>query len=54
MNFVIPIDYKLKMKVSGKIDIYLDITRELKKLRNKRAMVISVAIGMLGMVPKDF
>ena len=33
MDFVVPVDYKIKLKESEKRDEYLDLARELKKTR---------------------
>ena len=41
------------MKEYKKIDKYLDLTRELKKLWNMRVKVIPIAVGALGTVPKS-
>ena len=41
------------MKESRKIDKYLDLARELKKLWNMRVMELPVIVGTLGMVPKE-
>ncbi len=40
------------MKESEKKDKYLDLARELKKLRNMKVTVIPIAVGALGTVPK--
>ena len=51
MNFVIPVDHRLKIKESKKIDKYLDLARELKVLQNMNVMMISVVVGAFGTVP---
>ena len=38
---------------SEKIDKYLNLTRELKKLRNIRVTVIPIVVDALRMAPKD-
>ena len=52
MDFVVLADHRVKLKESEKQDKYLDLTRELKKLRNMKVMVIPIAIGALGTVTK--
>ena len=44
---------KVKIKVSEKIDKYVDLAKELKKLWNMRMTVIPIAVGAFGMDPKD-
>ena len=51
MDFTV---HRVKIKESIKIDKYLNLTRELKKLWNVRLMVIPVIVGALGMVIKVF
>ena len=46
MNFVIPGDYKIKIKESEKIIRYLDFVRELKKLWNVSVRVNPIVIGI--------
>ena len=41
-----------KLKESEKKDKYLDLSRELKKLWNKKVTVIPIVIGYLGTVTK--
>ena len=53
MDFLVLADHRVKIKESKKIDEYLDISHELKKVRNMKVLVIPMVIGMLGMVPKD-
>ena len=40
------------MKESEKIDKYLDLARELKKLWNMKVKVVPIVIGALGTIPK--
>ena len=42
----------IPLKENEKIDKYLDLTKELKKLWNMKVMVIPVLGGALGTVPK--
>ena len=50
--FAVPADQRGKLKEREKKDTYLDLTRELKKLRNMKVMFISIMIGALGKVIK--
>ena len=43
---------KVRMKESEKKDEYLDLARELKKLRNMKGTFIPIVIGALGTVTK--
>ena len=45
MGFAVPEDQWVKIKESKRIDKYLDLTRELKKLWNMKVTVISVVVG---------
>ena len=53
MDFTIPVDYRVKLIESEKIDKYLDLARELKRPSNMRVMVISVGVDALKTIPKD-
>ena len=48
MDFVILVDYRVKMKENEKIDKHLYIVRELKKLWNIKVTVIPIIVGILG------
>ena len=50
VNFAVEVDHKVKIKENEKIDKYLDLARELKKLWNRKVVVISISI--LGTDPK--
>ena len=45
-----PANHRVKLKESGKRNKYLDLARELKKLRNMKVTVIPIVIGALGIV----
>ena len=47
MNFAVPVDSWINLKESEKRDKYLDLTRELKKLRNMIVTGIPIVIGAL-------
>ena len=50
VDFVVPADHRVKMKESEKIDKYLNLARELRKLWNMRVTVVSIVIGTLGTI----
>ena len=52
VDFTISADHRVKMKQREKIDKYMDLTRELKKLCNMRMTVIPILIGALGIILK--
>ena len=51
-NFVVPVDFWMKIKESKNIDKYLDLVRELKKRWNMKVSVIPIVIGVFALVPK--
>ena len=53
MDFIIPVDHRIKIRESKKIDKYSYFARELKKLWNIRVTVIPIVVGALRMVPKS-
>ena len=52
MNFVILTNHRVKLKEGKKVDKYLELARELKKLWNMKVTVIPIVIGMPGTVAK--
>ena len=52
VDFAVPADHGMKLKKSEKRDKYLDLARELKKLRNMKVTVIPIGIGALDSVTK--
>ena len=52
-DFTVLVDPSVKIKESEKIDKYLDLTRELKKLWNLRVKVIPVVFGALETVSRS-
>ena len=52
VDFADPADHRINLKVCEKKDKYLDLARELKKLRNKQLTVIPIVIGTFGTVTK--
>ena len=54
MDFTVPANHRVKLKVSEKKDKYLDLARELKNLWNMKVTFIPTLIGALGTVTKDW
>ena len=52
MDFAVQADHRIKLKECELKDKYLDLARELKKLRNMKVMIIPIMIGALGTVTK--
>ena len=50
MDFAVPADHRVTLKEGEKMDKYLDLARELKKLWN--ITVIPIVVGALGTIPK--
>ena len=50
VDFAVPADHRIKLKECEKKDKYLDLARELKKLRNVQGTIIPVVIGAFGTV----
>ena len=51
VDFAVPADHRVKIKESEKINKYIDLARELRKLWNMK--VVPIVIGVLGTVPKS-
>ena len=47
MDFAVPADHRVKLKVNEKKDMYLYFAEELEKLGNIKVMMISIVIGAL-------
>ena len=52
MDFAVPANHRIKLKESEKKDKYLDLARELKKLRNMKVKIIAIVIGTFSTVIK--
>ena len=52
VDFAVLADNRLKIKENEKRDKYLDLAKELKKLRNMMVTLIPIVIGVLGTIPK--
>ena len=53
MDFAVTANHRLKRKESKKIENFLDLARELKKLCNTNVPVIPVVVGNFQMFLKD-
>ena len=54
MVFAVSADHRIKPKESEKIDKYLDLARELKKLWNMKVTIIKSWLVLLVQTPKDY
>ena len=52
VDFAVPADHRINLKESEKKDKYLDLARELKKLRNMKVTIVPIVIGALGTITK--
>ena len=52
VNFSLPTAHRIKLKEYEKKDKYLDLARELKKLRNMQVTIIPIVIGAFDTVTK--
>ena len=53
MSFAVSVDSKMKVKENEKLDKYLDLARELKKLWNKKVTVIPIIVRVIETVSKN-
>ena len=53
MNFAVPVDNRMEIKESKKIDKYMDLAKELRKLWDMKVTIIPVVAGVLKTAPKD-
>ena len=51
VNFAVPADNRVKLKESEKRNKFLDLARELRKLRNVTVTVVPIVLGVLGRSP---
>ena len=52
VDFAVPADPRIKLKECEKRDKYIDLARELKKLRNMQVTIIPIVISAFGKVTK--
>ena len=50
--FVVTVDHRINLEECKKKDKYLDLARELKKLRDMKVMIVPIVIGALGTITK--
>ena len=53
VDFVIPADHWVNIEESEKLDKYLDLPKEVKKLWKMKVMVISIMVEAFGAVPNN-
>ena len=52
MDLAVLANHRVKLKESEKLNIYLDLARELNKLWNMKVTIIPIVIGTFGTVTK--
>ena len=52
-DFAVPADHHVKMKENEKIDIYLDVARQLKKLFVIKIIALPIVLDSFRTVPKE-
>ena len=52
VDFAVRADHRINLKESEKMDKYLDLARELKKLWNMKLTIVPIVIGALGTISK--
>ena len=52
VDFAVSVDHRVVFQEHEKMDTYLDLARELKKLRNMKVTIIPIIIGALGTITK--
>ena len=52
VDFAVPADYRINLKECEKKYKYLDLARELKKLRNVKVTIVPMVTGAFGTVTK--
>ena len=52
VDFAVPDDHRIKLKECYKKDKYLDLARELKKLRNMKVTIVPIVIDAFGAITK--
>ena len=54
IDFAVPGDSRIAEKEKDKIEKYQDLGRELQKIWNVKVEIISLVVGSLGAIPKQF
>ena len=52
IDFAVPADHRINLKVCEKKDKYIDLARELKKLWNMKVTIVPIVNGAFGTIPK--
>ena len=52
VDFAVRADHRIKLKECEKKDKYLDLARELRKLRNMKVTIVPIVIGAFGTITK--
>ena len=50
VDFAVPTDHRINLKKCEKKDMYLDLSRELKKLWNMKVTIVPILIGAFGKI----
>ena len=54
IDFAVPGDSRIEEKEKDKVEKYQDLGRELQKIWNVKVKIISLVVGSLGAIPKQF
>ena len=54
IDFAVPGDSTIDKKEKDKIEKYQDLGKELQKIWNLKVKIISLVVGSLGAIPKQF
>ena len=54
IDFAVPGDSRIEEKEKDKIEKYQDLGRELQKMWNVKVKIISLVVGSLAAIPKQF
>ena len=54
IDFAVPGDSGIEEKEKDKIEKYQDLGKELQKIRNVKVKIITLVVGSLGGIPKQF
>ena len=52
VDFAVPVDHIINLKECEKKDKYLNLVRELKKLRNMKVTIVPIVIGAFSTITK--
>ena len=54
IDFEVPVDSRIEEQEKEKTEKYQDLRRELQKIWNVRVKIMSLLVGFLGTLPKQF